>query len=63
MYWQCFFPIPGLGLQGPNSGTFFLYLLAIIELLLDEKYDDVDWLDVPWFGTLFNFFKMWHKRG
>jgi hypothetical protein len=29
-------------LQGSDSGTSVMYLLAIAELLLDEKYDDVD---------------------
>jgi hypothetical protein len=40
-------------LQGLDSRTFVLYLLAIVELLPDEKFDDVDWLDIPWFGAFF----------
>jgi hypothetical protein len=42
-----------VALQVPYFGTSFLYLLAIAELLPDGQSDDVDWLNVPWFGSLF----------
>jgi hypothetical protein len=43
-----------VALYGPDSENFVMYLLAIVELLADEQSDDVDWLNFPWFGTLFN---------
>jgi hypothetical protein len=43
--WTCSFPNFGLALQGPDSRTSVLYLLAIDELLPDEKYDDVEFFE------------------
>jgi hypothetical protein len=45
--------VPGCGVAGSGFQNFCSVLLAIVELLPDEQSDDMDWLDIPWFGALF----------
>jgi len=48
-------PIHGCGFTGSGSEALVIYSLTITELLLDDKYDAFDWLNVLGLASFKNF--------